>query len=238
MKRSSSTFDTEALSSSKRVRYVMACPRCEERFTDTKTLDRHILNKHTGNSTGQTSDRVPDSAHPTSEVERSSAVSTLNTSRSASHPTTVTTTRTNRNPSHSNADGPASTRSGSGSTTRFICHICGNSFGLRKHMNEHIRKIHGTEDYQQCDECGKTFSRENSLARHIREAHDGSIFECDKCNYSSKRKYKLDGHKLRERHWKHRLYSIQGRSPDTFYSRGGEFIGLMFTYKKYLLNVE
>ena len=56
--------------------------------------------------------------------------------------------------------------------------------------------VHQSADKRiSCDQCDKTFSLKLGLAVHMREIHYGvEKFECDKCEYKSKRKYEVQVH--------------------------------------------
>ena len=95
---------------------------------------------------------------------------------------------------------------------KFECKKCVAKFKQRKHLNEHVKNIHGTnprkEDYWQdlqrkafsCETCEEKFTRKTDLNSHIKAKHTNQeMFSCDECHNKFIYKKNLKRHKL-EKH--------------------------------------
>ena len=67
------------------------------------------------------------------------------------------------------------------------CHICQRSFGLKKNLDQHIRRIHtnqaeGERKLYKCTQCTKTFISQKFMMDHINNFHtDLKPFTCSYC---------------------------------------------------------
>ena len=80
------------------------------------------------------------------------------------------------------------------------CQLCDYSTKYKKKLDTHIEKKHNDdgdceEDTQPlCVECGKQFQNARNLKRHQEEVHYGPEYNCDQCDYKSRRKRDLQKH--------------------------------------------
>ncbi|XP_035700437.1 zinc finger protein 555-like isoform X2 [Folsomia candida] len=84
----------------------------------------------------------------------------------------------------------------------FLCKMCPRTFLSRLGLIYHIRTFHENQKHS-CDQCPKNFVTSSTLRRHRAEVHptnfEGGIsYACDKCEYQSHLKYRLNIHRIRQ----------------------------------------
>ncbi|XP_050498285.1 zinc finger protein 345-like isoform X3 [Diabrotica virgifera virgifera] len=68
------------------------------------------------------------------------------------------------------------------------CEICHKKFKERKHLNQHMRRLHKERKSLECEICSKSFSAGFSLRNHMR-IHTGEMpFQCKICSRKFTRK--------------------------------------------------
>ncbi|PJF19176.1 hypothetical protein PSACC_01028 [Paramicrosporidium saccamoebae] len=81
-----------------------------------------------------------------------------------------------------------------------VCNECGKTFGRRRNMQAHVRRVHAKIDPvggQVCERegCGKEFSSKNALKVHTATVHDGiKPYQCETCTKSFGHKHLLVRH--------------------------------------------
>lgn len=109
------------------------------------------------------------SQHLSSRANASTRITPTESSM-PSLPSSLSVTQSNQNHATANPN-PHSHR-------RFGCHICGNRFERRGHLESHIEAVHEGRRSHRCPRgCGKTFAHRSSLHRHIKSHHDTHIRE-------------------------------------------------------------
>ncbi|KAF4521391.1 hypothetical protein B566_EDAN018149 [Ephemera danica] len=65
--------------------------------------------------------------------------------------------------------------------SRYFCHLCGKSYGLKGNLTMHITTAHATRDLRvSCAICNKIYSNKRSLNDHMRFTHSGKV-QCPLC---------------------------------------------------------
>lgn len=78
---------------------------------------------------------------------------------------------------------------------QFACSICGRSFALKYRLLNH-KKLHSKDRPAVCEVCGKSFKEVSSLTKH-ELLHKDPAFECQYCEFKTRRK---DSLKIHERY--------------------------------------
>ena len=78
---------------------------------------------------------------------------------------------------------------------QFDFQICGKGFSAAHSMKIHVELVHMQKRIP-CNFCGKEMS-EVHLQRHIRSIHQGVRYNCDCCEKSFDRPYRLKQHKMK-----------------------------------------
>ncbi|XP_039287911.1 zinc finger protein 546 [Nilaparvata lugens] len=78
---------------------------------------------------------------------------------------------------------------------RFVCEKCGNVFGSRNQLTEHLNYIHSDERNFSCEKCGQTFKAVNVLNRHMACHSNEKNHKCH-CGQAYKLKSNLRRHQL------------------------------------------
>ncbi|CAG9574993.1 unnamed protein product [Danaus chrysippus] len=82
---------------------------------------------------------------------------------------------------------------------KYKCHLCDyrarHNMSLIYHLKSHERVIVSGKNGYQCSKCSYTSNVKTSLVRHVRVC--GGRFECEGCDYTTKRESDLRKHRLR-----------------------------------------
>ena len=73
------------------------------------------------------------------------------------------------------------------------CDSCDKSFTSKKHLKNHIMKVHEGKNVHKCDSCGKNLTSEKFLKNHIKRNHEGKN-ECEVCGKCFPKAWRLKVH--------------------------------------------
>lgn len=93
----------------------------------------------------------------------------------------------NNKPNVSVTGGKGGRRTGGngGARKKHICHICGNVFSMKHHLQVHVSSVHEKRRDYACDQCSLSFVTEFKRQRHIRCVHAKERpYPCSRCNMS------------------------------------------------------
>lgn len=78
-----------------------------------------------------------------------------------------------------------------------VCDVCAKNFATRTGLHEHMSTIHQPreKDQVQCNDCGKWLMNNRCLKSHM-ILHSNVEYNCDLCDYSTKKKVLLNRHQL------------------------------------------
>ena len=60
----------------------------------------------------------------------------------------------------------------------FKCSTCGTNFGLKEHLQRHIKDVHQLARPFPCPDCGQSFARKADMERHRASVHQGVRYPC------------------------------------------------------------
>ncbi|XP_046751106.1 zinc finger protein 267-like [Diprion similis] len=141
------------------------CKPCNQGFTTTSSLKRHMLNKHNGASTTRTNHR---------NVERNKTPEVENFTCKICDKSFIRASDLRRHCSIHDARKP------------YECDICKKQFGLKSYLYAHVLTHDNWRPYP-CHSCPKLYRRMSSLQRHIQINHSVKTrYNCDDCRKTYK----------------------------------------------------
>jgi len=69
----------------------------------------------------------------------------------------------------------------------YMCEFCPYKTVKLTHLQNHMKNHSDCPKPYVCNECGATFSRKDSLQNHVKYRHEGVIYYCDQCSFSTPR---------------------------------------------------
>lgn len=78
---------------------------------------------------------------------------------------------------------------------RFVCTVCGQSFGYNCALKAHVKAKHSTARDYKCKDCQKAFKTSSGLYNHWRLVHYPHFdFPCKQCEFKFKLQHELQRH--------------------------------------------
>ena len=77
---------------------------------------------------------------------------------------------------------------------KFTCNICEKIFSSEQKQNQHIKTVHGEENFFECNVCIRSFKWKKTLIIHVENNHQGKHHDCKSCGKVFARYESLTNH--------------------------------------------